>query len=102
MEAEVQQVRHGERRTAIWGWVTIFLFLSGQYNHPWTLAPDYRPGLEWGQWTIQAMWWTLLIAAAYWALLAGCFVQWLSWHDSVVRVSTRQLLLERNTDERDA
>jgi hypothetical protein len=95
MEAAAQKLRQCERRTAVWGWVTIFLFLSGEYNHPWTLAPDYRPGLEWGQWTIHAMWWTLLIAAAYWALLAVCFVQWLSWHDGVIRLSGRQPPLER-------
>ena len=95
MEAEAQKLRHCERRAAVWGWVTIFLFLSGQYNHPWTLAPDYRPELEWGQWTIHAMWWTLLIAGAYWAFLAVCFVQWLSWHDGVIRISGRQPLLER-------
>jgi hypothetical protein len=94
MEAEAQKLGHCERRTAIWGWVTIFLFLSGEYNHPWTLAPDYRSGFEWGQWTIQAMWWTLLIAAAYWILLAVCFVQWLSWHDGAIRVSARQPLLD--------
>jgi hypothetical protein len=95
MEAEAQKLRHCERRTAVWGWVTFFLFLSGQYNHPWTLAPDYRPGFEWGQLAIHAMWWTLLIAAAYWAVLAVCFVQWLSWHDGVIRVSGRQRLFER-------
>ena len=101
MEAEAQKLRQCERRTAVWGWMTVFLFFSGQYNHPWTLAPDYRPGFEWGQWTIRAMGWTLLIAAAYWALLAVCFVQWLSWDDGAIRLSGRQPPLERTGSTHD-